>query len=427
MITYIKQLRKNILVKNFVSLGLVQAVNLFVPLIVTPYLIATIGLSNFGKVTFAFGIMAFFTVIVEYGFNLSATQKVSLNRASVENLQSIFSKTILAKLILLFMVFALLLCLFFFSKFSDDKVLFLTSFFIVIGQAFLPIWMFQGLENMRPLAVINISGRVIYMLLIFLFVRSPFQYILVNLFWGLNLLFSAVICIAYLNARYRLRLVFASINTLTESLKGSFYLFITNFSVNIYIYSNAIILGFFTDYKTVGLFGIAEKVLQLLRQILIIYSQVIYPSLCKKASEGIELYRKYLSKIYILFFTAFLILCFIFFLFSVEIAHYFQSTNNDTLVYIIKIFIASVVFTCLNIPATQTLLAFNFQRSCSIVWVLSCLISIFLNLFLTARFSIYGTAYTILFTEVLVMAGLHLTLLLYHRGYYFLKTKKIAG
>ena len=68
------------LVSNFIALGIVQGTNFLLPIIVIPFVISRIGTDGFGAVSVVQVIMMFFTNVSDYGFNLTATRDVSINR-----------------------------------------------------------------------------------------------------------------------------------------------------------------------------------------------------------------------------------------------------------------------------------------------------------------------------------------------------------
>src|SRR3954467_6193888 len=87
--------------KNYFFLSIYQVVNFAVPLIIVPFLIVRIGVANFGLVAFSYAFVNYFNVIVDYAFNLSATQKISVNRDNKEAVSTVFTTVYMSKLIFL--------------------------------------------------------------------------------------------------------------------------------------------------------------------------------------------------------------------------------------------------------------------------------------------------------------------------------------
>ena len=61
------------LLANFTYLSIIEIIGLLLPLITFPYLIRTIGAQKYGIIVFAQTIVAYLVMIVNFGFNVSAT------------------------------------------------------------------------------------------------------------------------------------------------------------------------------------------------------------------------------------------------------------------------------------------------------------------------------------------------------------------
>ncbi len=120
------------------------------PLVTIPYLVRVLGPSQFGLLAFAQGIVLYFSVITDYGFDFSASRAIAVNRQTVGAVRRIAWSIWSAKLLLMTGCgIALALVVFFTPKLSQTPQLYAVSFLYVVGTAVFPIWLFQGLEELR--------------------------------------------------------------------------------------------------------------------------------------------------------------------------------------------------------------------------------------------------------------------------------------
>ena len=71
---------RKVFLSNVLFLSIIQYSSYLLPLLVYPYLIATVGASNFGLILFSQSFVAIFGLIISYGFDLSGVKYVSINR-----------------------------------------------------------------------------------------------------------------------------------------------------------------------------------------------------------------------------------------------------------------------------------------------------------------------------------------------------------
>lgn len=75
-----KKLLRHPVVKNALSLLTVQIAKYILPLVSIPYLARILGPQEWGLVIFAQVSAQWFEMILDYGFNLSATREIARNR-----------------------------------------------------------------------------------------------------------------------------------------------------------------------------------------------------------------------------------------------------------------------------------------------------------------------------------------------------------
>ena len=68
------------LLESFLSLSFINVANSIIPILIFPYLIRVLGLSQFGILMLINSIVIYSQTIVDYGFNLLGTSYISKNR-----------------------------------------------------------------------------------------------------------------------------------------------------------------------------------------------------------------------------------------------------------------------------------------------------------------------------------------------------------
>src|SRR5918992_582225 len=66
--------------RNVGSLYLLLGANYAIPLITIPYLVRVLGPTAFGSVAFAQGLIAYIVLLVNYGFDWTATRSIAVQR-----------------------------------------------------------------------------------------------------------------------------------------------------------------------------------------------------------------------------------------------------------------------------------------------------------------------------------------------------------
>ncbi len=273
----------NRLVQNFFSLSSLQIVNMLVPLLILPYVIRVVGIEKYGIIAFSYATIQFFIMFVEFGFNYSGTKSIAINRNSKNKINEIFNYILKIKLIFLLMsFFFLLILLLFIDKFSENYLIFLYTFGTVIGYALTPSWFFQGLEQMKILAIVNIIIKIFFAFLVYLLVNEPSDYYYVPLFQSSGFILTGLILTIYTINKYKINNIKLKKLKIIYYIKESYNIFISIGASNLYISANTLILGFTTNDMIVGYFNIAEKIVRTARMIFNPFVQALFPHLSSK-------------------------------------------------------------------------------------------------------------------------------------------------
>jgi len=81
-----------IVITNTFSLSGLQVANALLPLVAVPYVVWVIGPANYGAVAFAQAFATYFVLLVNYGFDLSASRGIARVRDDAEKLSDVSRK-----------------------------------------------------------------------------------------------------------------------------------------------------------------------------------------------------------------------------------------------------------------------------------------------------------------------------------------------
>lgn len=287
---------KKRLLGNFLSLSGLQIFTYILPLITLPYLVRVLGVEKYGLVMFAQSFIMFFNILVDYGFNLSATREIAVNRENKDKVTEIYSSVMSIKLMLLAVSFAVLASVVYgFEKFTPDANLYFLTFLLVVGQALFPIWYFQGMERMKYITIINILSRVIFTVAIFGFVHQEDDYILVPVLNGLGACVGSIYALWLVRTSFKQKLELQSWKAISLHFKDSTQFFLSRVAVSLYTSANTFVLGIFTNNTAVGYYAIAEKLYMAIQSLFGPITQALYPYVAKE--RNISLYKKILYTI----------------------------------------------------------------------------------------------------------------------------------
>lgn len=263
---------------NIVALGLVQIANYAVPLATLPYLARVLGPVAFGQVAFAQILMAYLVLLTDYGFSWSATRKIAARRDDRAYVSALFSGTWMAQWLLLALAAGGLAILVGCSdRLRPEAALYLAAFSIVIGNALFPIWFLQGLERLKPVAVIQVTIRLIALLPIFLFVKSPDDAVLTLTITGGSAMLGGILCLFWMWQQRVLDWSRPSWALVRQELRDGRVLFGSRVAISFYTALVPLVLGWIAGPVAVAHFALADKLRAAAQALLTPLSQALFP------------------------------------------------------------------------------------------------------------------------------------------------------
>lgn len=282
------------LVQNVAALYGVQIVRKVLPLMIVPYLVRVLGPTGWGVFAFTQSLAEFVVVVIEFGFNLSATREIARNRQSKIACGEIMAGVLGSQMVLAICgIVGAFLVTRAIPVLRDNPKLLAAGLFYAIAQGFIPLWFYQGLERMRLAATLEISGRVVGLLSIFLLVRSADDTWAALLIQGVAPAFSTVIG---LTMAYRhIPCQMPTRSSIQNALVRGWRMFVFRSGESLYVVGNAFILGLFVSPIQVGYFATAEKISRAIFGLLNPVREALYPRLSSIAhrspKEALQLAR----------------------------------------------------------------------------------------------------------------------------------------
>jgi PST family polysaccharide transporter len=273
--------------RNAASLYLIQFANYIVPLIMVPYLVRVLGPAGYGAVAFARGFVNYLMLFVEYGFDWSATRKISVHRDDPQVVSHTVVHVWAAKGVLFLAGFGLLLLLIILvPKLREVAWLLLMLYGLVLGNVLFPTWLFQGMERMVAIAFINLAMKVAILAGVFLLVRRPEDAVVYAGLMGGGAVAAGLTGMVVAIRMFGLRPTGVSWAGIRETLREGWVLFLSKASVSLYTAGNAFILGMLTNHMVVGYYSAAEKMVLAISGLMSPISQAVYPRMSKLASTS---------------------------------------------------------------------------------------------------------------------------------------------
>jgi O-antigen/teichoic acid export membrane protein len=389
----------------FYLIGL-QGLNYIAPLLVLPYLMRVLGAEKFGYIGFSLAVMQYLMLIVDFGFNLSATKRIALAKDNREELSKIFTSTLYAKLILLAISFVVLLIFITISRFEVYRETMLLMFLMVVGNAFTFVWLFQGLGQIRFISIFNAIAKLSILPLTFVLVKTADDYLMAAFLQSFVAVFTMLISIAYVAKKQWVSITVFVKKNVIEELKESYPIFLSQAATSIYTVSFIVVLGYFWSAEEVGQYSAVDRIMRAFCVLIFAtISQAFYPKIVQlgivNRAQAISLVRK----IFIFVVASMLIVFFaMFFLSSYVVAFLGKDYQNALSLFKIMAF-APLFIGAGGVVAQLVILALgderdkkNYQRVYFIAGIVA-LISVFISVPL---WGVYAAALSLLLTEIVV-------------------------
>lgn len=274
--------KQKVLIENFSYLTILQLVGLLIPFITYPYLIRVLGKSTYGLVVYSQAIASFLIILVNFGFNISATKDISIHRNNKIKLQEIISSVISIKIFLFFSGILLLsILMYLIEDLKEYWYLHYLSMGLCISETLFPIWYFLGIERMKYITLIQLTMRLIFASLIFIFIKYENQFWLVPLFNGIGAIVGSIIALRIIIKVHKNKLKWQKYSILKGYFYDSLPFFASRAATVITTQASTVIIGSFISMVEVSYYDLALKISNLGKIPFNLINQTIYSRIAR--------------------------------------------------------------------------------------------------------------------------------------------------
>lgn len=260
--------------------------------ITLPYQTRVLGPEMFGVIGFAAAFQQYFSIIIDFGFILSATKHVTENRLNKDYLGRILSSVTLAKILLgvIVLIFTFIIALFVPKILRYFGVIF-CYWLLSVFTSLTPDFIYRGLENMKVVTYIALIVRFVFTLLIFVFLKKPDDYLMVPIFYTIGVVVSLIFIYWDLSRKQQISFLPVHFNEVLYALKDSSQYFLSRIAATVYGATNALIIGLIYPTTTMlGYYSSADKFKQMASQAGSPIADSLYPYMLR-TKDYRSLYR----------------------------------------------------------------------------------------------------------------------------------------
>ncbi len=397
--------RKNkVLIQNFSSLTILQISQYVFPLITFPYLVRVLGPEGYGLVAFANAFVNYFTVLTDYGFNLSATKDISINRDNHNKIKQIYSSVLTVRLILFVLSIVIIVpIVFMFSKFSKDMEIYLIAFLTVFGTTIFPVWFFQGIEKMKFITIISVLVKLLWVILVFVIVTTKNDILNLVILNSASSILIGIISLAVIKIKFKVSFSFPELHCIKKQFIEGWHYFLSTASISLYTTSTTFILGLFANDAIVGYFSAADKIRNAVLNISATASRTVFPHLSLEFQRSYDAAISFIRKFSISMGSIMLIVSILLFLLAKQIVLLVLGPDYTNSIILLRImsFLPIIIFLS-NVAGIQTMLNMGFKKEFANIIFIGAVFSIIMSIILVPIYLAIGTAITVLLTEILV-------------------------
>jgi O-antigen/teichoic acid export membrane protein len=391
--------------KNVFYNILFAVAQVLLPLITFPYLARTLGPTYLGSLNFAESFARYFVLLAAVGIPVYGVRMIAKNNHDKTALSKTFWEIFLINCIVtvgLSVVF--IFSIFYIDKLAMDKALFTWSLLFFVCQVFLFEWLFAGMNQFKFIALRYFFIRLLFIVGVFYFIKNNTDY---QKYMALQVVASLLVSLVNFNYLRQYisfdKNIFKQLN-LRQHIKPLLILFLTLFSISVYLSLDTVLLGFLADNESVGYYSSVLKLNKIIIAVLAAISAAMFPKITSLYQSGeIEKFTEMIRKGFYFIISIGIPTMIVVFGCAPQIVFIVLGEGYERSILPLQITAPLILIVSLSsIFGFQILNALSRDKEILKSAIIGMVLSILLTFILVSKYKEIGEAITILITELSV-------------------------
>lgn len=280
--------------KNIVSKVILDVFNIVIPIILVPYVYRVLGRECIGNVEYTTTLYTYFMILGLMGIYNYGLRGISGNRNDQTKVQYIYKNLFTIGIVTNTIAFILYI-LFLTYVIKDDTVRLLGYIFSanIVAQIFYVEWVNEAFEEFKFITIKTICIRLISIVSIIFMVKSAKDVYLYVLILTFVYILNYVVSFIYAQKRIRLSFykTFTGLN-LRQFIFPLLIIFILRNTDLLYTVVDRTLLGYYTGTDSVALFSVSQKIVEIIKTIILSVIFATLPRLSFYLQENKNLYQE---------------------------------------------------------------------------------------------------------------------------------------
>lgn len=387
--------------KNYIYNLIYQLIIIILPIITTPYLARTLGAESIGIYSYTISITTYFILLGSLGVAMYGQREISYALDDKKARTKVFVEILFFRIIT--MSISMIVFFFLFVRSGEYSTYYKILLLELVATCFDISWFFQGMEEFKKTVTRNSFIKIISIICIFTFIKSPSDVNKYLIIYVLSTLIGNLSLWLYL-PKYTQKIKIKDLN-IVQHIRPTIALFIPQIAVQIYTVLDKTMIGsIISDKSEVGYYEQAQKIIKILLTIITSLGTVMVPRMASIFKQGEkEKLKEYMMKTFNFVWILSIPMIFGIINISKYFVPIFFGKGYDKVSILMNII--SPIFLIIGMSTvigTQYFIPTKRQKEFTISVTIGAIINIVLNSILIKEYASIGASIATVFAEIAV-------------------------